>query len=473
MTGTAQGKSPLASGGLRVVLVGAASFAVGAAAVATSDRPLLALTLLGTLALGAAAWLAVTRFELLTLLMIAGRTAIDLAHGGPGDETLRLSVLITGAYTVVSIAWLIVRWSQHPLRFSPISKAVAVLTATAITSGFLSEDRVEALTGASRWIFLTIFVVVLDNLVKDERAVRRLLLAVCASTIVPLAVGLWQFVADRGRLSDGISRVQGSFAHPNTYGFYLAVIGIALLAVIKSLPTLHRVASRVLLLLVTVSLIVTYSRTSYVAFAAGVLVLGIAGRRWLLLAVTLIAIAAAPLVPAIGERLADIGEGPTLRGTPGNSLTWRLDYWKDVIEVGEGRRVTGVGLGVVSDLTEQGREPHSDFVRSFVELGALGLAAYVGFLFVIGVQARGALRRTRTKTGPSTLPRGLAEALAGIYVAYLVESLTGNPMTQLILLWYVLALAVAAVQLGRNAASDTTEAPVDAHVLRVAEPISG
>ncbi len=436
--------------GRMLAVLGPASLAIVGVAVIASDRPLVVTVSVGAIVLMAAIAIGVRRFELLTLLMVGGRTAIDLAHPGVDEEALRLSVLITGLYTLISIIWLILRRFERPLRISPIGIAVAVVTSAAILSGVLSDDRVTALTGASRWVFLTVFVVVLDNLLTDQAAVRRLLLAVGASTIVPLGFGVWQFIEGRGRLIDGISRIEGSFAHPNTYGFYLAVIGLALIAVIRSLPGVYKLVSRVLLVVVIASLVVTYSRTSYAAFAVGVIVIALMGRRWLLLAVTLATIAVAPFVPAVGERLADLGEGPTLRGTPGNSLTWRLDYWQTVVEVGEGRRATGVGLGVVSELTDSGREPHNDFVRSFVELGAIGLAAYIGFLLVMGWQVRTALMRTQSETGPPSPKRGLAEGFAGIFAAYLIESVTGNPMTQLILLSYVVAIALAACQSGRD-----------------------
>jgi O-antigen ligase len=199
-----------------------------------------------------------------------------------------------------------------------------------------------------------------------------------------------------------------------------------------------------LLLAVIANLVATYSRTSYVAFAVGLVAIVVLGRRWLLLVIIAGAIAFAPLVPGIGDRLADLGEGTTVRGTPGNSLAWRVDYWGEVIDAGEGRRVTGLGLGVASDSTAQGREPHNDLVRTYVELGGIGLAAYLGFLLAMGWQVRRSLVRTRPATGPPGLPRALAEGYAGILAAYLVGSLTGNLMTQLALLWYVLAVAAAA-----------------------------
>jgi putative inorganic carbon (hco3(-)) transporter len=458
--------------GRLLVVLGPVSLAIVGVAVLVSNRLMVGIVFIGTVVLIASIVIGVRHFEFLTLLMIGGRTAIDLAHPGVDEEALRLSVLVTGLYTLISVVWLIVRRLERPLRISPIGKAVAVVTMTAILSGVLSDERVAALIGASRWVFLSVFVVVLDNLLTDQRAVRRLLVAIGVSTIVPLGFGIWQLVEGQGRLIDGISRIEGSFAHPNTYGFYLAVIGLALIGVIRSLPIAQKLIARALLLVVVASLVVTYSRTSYAAFAAGVIVMAILGRRWMLLGITLVTIAVAPLIPAVGGRLADLGEGATLRGTPGNSLTWRLDYWQTVVEVGEGRRATGVGLGVVSELTDSGREPHNDFVRAFVELGVIGLAAYVVFLLVMGWQARTALRRTQPETGRPGLPRCLAEGFAGICAAYLVESVTGNPMTQLILLSYVIALALAA----SHSASDWAvppRRPDGIDVGRRPEPIYG
>ena len=431
---------------LLLATVAGVSLTIAAVVGIDSDRPQALTAFFATIGVVTAVVLAVTRFEMVTYLMIACRTAIDLTHPGTDDGTLRFSVWITGAYAGISILWLITRRSDRPVRITPLCLGVAGVAAAAVLSGLIADDRVKALTGASRWVFLTVLVLVLDNLISEQK-VRRLLVAIAASTFVPVLLGVWQLIGDRDRLVEGIFRIEGSFAHPNTYGFYLAVIGLALIASIRSLPGALKPAARVWLLVVIVSLVYTFSRTSYAAFAVGVVAIAMVGRRWLLLGLAVISIVVAPLIPAIGDRLADLGEGTTLRGTPGNSLTWRIDYWQTVIEAGEGRRVTGVGLGVVSEITESGREPHNDFVRSFVELGAIGLVAYVGFLLALGWQARNALARTRERRSaiPPDMSRCLAEGFAGIFAAYLIESVTGNPMTQLIILWYVIALAVAAL----------------------------
>jgi hypothetical protein len=70
----------------------------------------------------------------------------------------------------------------------------------------------------------------------------------------------------------------------------------------------------------------------------------------------------------------------------------------------------------------------------------------------MGSQVYAALMRTKSGTERRRLPRCLAEGFAGIFAAYLIESVTGNPMTQLILLSYVVVLALAACQSARHVA---------------------
>jgi O-antigen ligase len=426
--------------GWRIGALLAVSVAVVMLSVLVSRQPMAVAAIVGlTVLVG----LAAIRFETLTLLMIGSRTAVELAHTGADQEPWRLSVVITGAYTLAAVVWLVERGRRGSLRLSPVSVGAVAVTAAAVLAGLLSEQREEALLGASRWVFLTVFIVALESLVTDDRAVRRLLVAVGGSTLFPLAIGTWQLVTGGGRLVDGISRVDGSFAHPNTYGFYLVTMALSVIAIGRQLPVRYRVTTSLLGAALIVNLLATYSRTSYVAFAAGLIVISVTGRRWWLLMATAGAIVAAPFLPVIADRFADIGDPFTVRGTAGNSLAWRIEYWQEVLRVGEGRRVTGLGLGLVSEVTAQGREPHNDFLRAFVEMGAIGLVAYTALLVAIGRQARLALLRSSPAVGPAGIPHALAVAFAGVLAAYLVGSLTGNLMTQLVLLWYVLALAVA------------------------------
>lgn len=441
-----------------------ASLAIPAAAVAASSDLFMTATVAAVIGLILVFAIALTRFELLTFLMIAARTAIDITHSSDSEQGVSLSAIVTGAYTLTALVWLLARRIRRPLRLSKVAIAAIAVAVAASLSGALSTDREQALLGASRWVFLAVFLVVLENLIVDEKRVHRLLIAICVSTVVPLGLGTWQLLAGGGRVIDGIMRIEGSFAHPNSYGFYLAVVGIGLIALIGHIPRLFRVVGLALLPVILINLVATFSRTSYVAFVVGVFAVAFLARRWALLAFTVAAVSAMPLIPGVSERFADLGEGTTLRGTPGDSLSWRIDYWEDVINAGEGWRVTGLGLGVVSDTTEQGREPHNDLLRAYVELGVIGLVAFLSFLLALGWHIRRALSGAPSASGSRELPRALVIGNAGIFSAYLVGSITGNLMTQLILLMYVVAFAAAAGPSTRCDIGDAKRALAPSHV---------
>lgn len=432
-----------------------ASLAVVVGAVLTSASPVLASATIIACAVALTAWLAVTRFELFTLVMIAARTAVDIAHTGADAGPLRLSAIVTGVYTVAAVGWLVRRRIRGRLRVSAVSVWVAVFALIALISAGFSAEPAVALDGASKWIFLAAFVLVLDNLIVDGRSVQKVLIAVVASTLVPLTMGMWQFFFGAVE-SDGLPRIEGSFSHPNTFGFYLVVIVLVLVAVMPEIKRSWRVPAGLILLASIVSLMATYSRTSYASLLIGLGVLIVLGRRWALLAICAIALAASLMFPGVQERVSDIGTATTVRGTSGDTLSWRLGYWQVVMEAGEDQRITGLGLGVASQVTDQGREPHNDYLRALVEVGILGLLAYIGLMAAIGRSIFRALRVTNSNSRHGPLSRALAEGFAAVFAAYLVGSLTGNLMTQLVLLWYVLAVGVVATvpfEPGRRIAS--------------------
>ncbi len=426
------------------LILGSASLGVLVAAITISMIPELAIGTIALVLTGGLTYFAYRDFEKFTLLMIAARTWVEITHTSGDAGVLRVAVIATGGYTLIAAIWLTRRFLDRKLRISGLGATVAAFTAAAIISASFSQLKEQAFWGASKWVFLTIFVVAIDNLVVDKRAIRRLVTAVAISSVLPLSLGIWQFISGNVDTSDGFARIQGSFSHPNTYGFYLAVIGLMFVSTYRHLGRKQKLAVAVLLPAVLVSLLATYSRTSYAAFLVGLVVLSIVGRRYTLMALGAVAIAGALLFPGVSERIDEVGTATTVRGTAGDTLTWRLDYWKVIIDAGEGHRVTGLGLGVASQSTAQEREPHNDYLRALVEVGWIGLISFGAFIVALAMRVFRSLRMTQRTQGVDGLPRGLAEGFAAIFVAYLVGSLTGNLMTQLILLWYVLAIAGAA-----------------------------
>jgi len=106
--------------------------------------------------------------------------------------------------------------------------------------------------------------------------------------------------------------------------------------------------------------------------------------------------------------------------------------------------VTGIGLKGTRFLTDQSKAPHNDFLRAFAETGALGLLAFVVVLFALVAIARRALQLAQPG-----LARGVAVGFAAVLVAYVVDSVGDNLMSEVVVLWYFYAFAACAFAVAR------------------------
>jgi putative inorganic carbon (HCO3(-)) transporter len=279
---------------------------------------------------------------------------------------------------------------------------------------------------------------VLQQMLGDGASVRRVIAACYASAIVPLMVAAYQAFTAGGSSPEGVSRVRGTFAHPNALGFYLVILtvmGIALL------PHLTRNVRPLLLLLLWGSILVvvlTYSRGSWFALLLGSIALS---------------------VPPITARLSDLGEGPSTAGVRGNSLQWRFDYWNTVLALSNDSPIIGIGPKMTQYATDEAKVPHNDFLRAYVEMGVLGLTAYAVVVLTLIYTARRAIRRAA-----AGFDRGVAVGFAGCVTALILFSVAENLMSQVVVLWYFAAFAAAAIAVssstsqagGRHAFPDPT-----------------
>jgi O-antigen ligase len=200
-------------------------------------------------------------------------------------------------------------------------------------------------------------------------------------------------------------------------------------------------------------LLLTYSRGSWIAFVLGVVLVGMLQSRVVFAWMAAGALLVVGALPSVVARLSDLGTGNSVTGSAGNSLTWRLDYWASVVQLNHTNPVTGIGLKGTRFLTDQSKAPHNDFLRAYAETGALGLLAFVLVLVAFVAIARHALRQA-----DAGLARGVAVGFAAVLVAYVVDSVGDNLMSEVVVLWYVYAFAACAFAVGRLGARGSGEA---------------
>jgi O-antigen ligase len=288
---------------------------------------------------------------------------------------------------------------------------------------------------------------VLERLVTDRARLGRLLVACYVSALLPLAVGLYQAVSGRGMFRvAGVSRVRGTFVHPNSFAYYLVllvVMGVALW------PHVGSVARRPLGVLVVTGasmLVLTYSRGGWVAALAGLVIVGLLQSRRLIVGLVAACLVTVLAMPSVVGRIADLGEGPTARGTAGNSFAWRVEHWQATAGLAARNPVTGIGLKMTQYGRDRARAPHNDPLRMAVETGATGLLAYLGLAAALVAVARRALARTHVG-----IERGVAVGFAGCLAAFGLASMGANLLSQVVVAWYMAAFAAAALAVARQA----------------------
>ncbi|HEY8216545.1 MAG TPA: O-antigen ligase family protein [Acidimicrobiia bacterium] len=455
---------PSANATRRVPLVLLALFALVALAIgfAVGTGPELSSTqlFLGAGVVGGVAFalVAVNRFWWLILVLFAVRASLDAlkpAEGGGGG--LEAGTIVGVVFLVTASVWLFVQWRSDQL--APIS--VAGTSFLALGAAYLLSTPgavapFASVQSAMKVVAVAVMYVVLEQIfVRAPERIVSLLAATLASLIVPAIVALSQV----GRSPDqetvpglvDISRLQGTFVHPNMFAAYLVVVGLLAFALVPHLPRWRSLLIVVIILVVPL-LIMTYARGAWIGFYVGLLFIGLAQSRVLLIGIFTATIVIALAVPSVTDRLSDLdiaksGHAPKTdqpRQIDANSAEWRVDYWREVLPMFEDSPVTGIGTDMIRRSTPEHAPAHSAFIDTIVETGVAGALTLLAVAISVLLGIRRAGRRLRD--GPA---RGLVVGAGAIGLALLVQFFSESLMTQPAILWYAVGPIAWAVAAGR------------------------
>jgi O-antigen ligase len=424
----------VAAGGLAATLAGTA--------LSSSDASLRlvlvpAVLVAGVLAVAAALF----RFEAFLLGALVVRSSLD-ALGGAASRATEPATALGALFLAAGLAWLFVNRARLH-RPSPVTWAALAFTAAAALSLPGSAAPSRGLLDLVRIAGAVLLLVVVEQVVRGDPARRRLLAALVASAAVPLAVLASQSLTGASAAVRGdVSRFTGTFNHPNPFAAYLGLLAVTFLAVRTAVGGRWSGLYTAAAVACGAGLLATYARGAWVGAVIGVVVVAALVDRRLLARLAVLVVAVVVLVPSVGARITDLEGERHLSGTAGNSLTWRLDYWGEVLDLA-GNPVTGIGLTGVSARLTTAVPPHNDFLRVYVETGLMGLAAYGALLGAMGWVAWRAARRAPTRLG-----RAMGVAATGCVAAFLWLSVSSNLISQVVVLWYLWApLGAAAAAL--------------------------
>lgn len=453
-----------------VVAVAAGSWV----AESSVDRDTLALVA-GVLGGGALALLAVTRFAAFVVLLIAIRASLDgLKLSGVGESNLtEPGVLVGGVLLVACVMWLLAQRAARCLvPLSATARWLLVFGGVAIIGAFGSSDPLTSAQAGVRVLASALSFVVIEQLLAQRpRLIRGLLVAAALSLVVPALVAVGQ-LATAEDLYDfsTVSRVEGSFVHPNSFAAYLVILAVTAFAVGQASTRVVRQCALVVGVVASVLLLFTYARGAWVALVLGLGYLLVKRRRTLVLVLVAVAAALVLLVPSVGSRLADLNSSPApaeIGDGTANSFEWRLRYWEEITPLARDNPITGIGLDQVPTRTAAMAEPHSVFVQSFVETGLLGFIALVGVVVALWRDLAAARRRAA-----EGFDRWMTLGATAVAAGMLVQMFTENLLTQVAIHLYLwIPIAYATSLLRRT--SSATDAEADASVPQVTAPTTG
>ncbi len=363
--------------------------------------------------------------------------------------------------TLVLLCWLVpflVRGQWSAFRTPPpMVPLLLFLCWNFVSAGFSLDPAfsVGEMGGLANLLVMLLFCNILDG---EGDAKPLIQLVIIMGGMVAL-VGLGQYVIDD--LGGVRHRITGPMSHYMTYSGILMLVDVMIIALLACTPARDRGRKIwwvwICLVLVTLALVMTYSRHAWVGLVAGIVVIAISIRSWKLVVVPMVLVALLVLAQGtLSERIQDIFDTST-----NVSNIDRLNQLKSGLQMISDHPLKGVGPGMVEPLypayrtTQAVKEVtshlHNTPVQLFAETGLVGLALWLWFVLrlftVLGgrLQGMGVFSRRPAPAGRPWDRRlfyqlGSLAAAAAFFTAGLFEYNFGDTEV-LVLFMFIISIA--------------------------------
>lgn len=438
----------------------------GGLAVALVSDPLLVAMLVAGAAFVAIGMIAPALFVGLLLLL---RPLLDQLTGTTVGAVPSANAAGAVAVVLVGVTAILLtntRRSTDP-RVTAAMVAILAVSGLAASQAFLefgSTIGIEPVVEIVRLLALLAVYLLAAQLFGSVRGVRTLMLIVALSAAAPAVLGLIELAKGPEPVAGySLGRISGPFVGPVPFSAFLAVCALVLIRVPREM--LGRLARYSLLAVILAALVATYSREGWLIFLIGITILYWRHSKAALVAVGAVCALLVFTVPGVEERTLPASADAGGRSAD-ESLSWRIENWRGLLDRYEERPLTGWGLVTTRyvnpraplnapDSGGRGYEAHNMAVRALVEGGPFMLAAYIALLVVLLLST---YRMTRDRDWPL---RPCAEVLFAIWAGIAVIALVSDDPTEATATMYVaLALtgALAAAHAGWRAGSDPDRA---------------
>ncbi len=326
---------------------------------------------------------------------------------------------------------------------SPLSAPLGTMSVVFLLTLIAGHAKLQFLTDREllassfyilRWLEYALLFFIVADVIRNEAAARRLMRWLFAAAALLAILGFIQlriFPDFRFMVPQGwdphLGRLLSTWFDPNFLGGFFAfvialVTGVAVFAAGK-----ERIALWVLNALLFAALVLTFSRSAYAAFFAGVMTLTLLKSRRMFLALLLVLAFVVTSVPRVQERI----EGAL---NLDETARLRLVSWENALAVYRDHPVTGIGYntyryvqviyGFQKDAAEHSAGgSDSSLLTILVTTGPVGLAVYVWILW-----ASLSIAWSSYRQGANQFTRGLGFGAVGALLSVIVHSFFLNSL---------------------------------------------
>ena len=276
---------------------------------------------------------------------------------------------------------------------------VLVFGFTLLVGTFTSYDRGDSVRVLTFFITSLALCFVLYASIRDEKGLQTvggfMYGVLFVMSLVALAQRVLGVEADAALtdmdLNAGMpGRVFSTLANPNNYAEFLVLFLPYAVAFVLALPKGSKWKKLLALGLIAplLSLLFTYSRSGWIAFAIALIIfVALYDKKYLPYLIILVLVAIPLLPDNIRNRILTIGN---MKDT---SSSYRVDIWTGCLDMLKDYWFTGIGLGTGGfakiyppyAIGISGVAPHSHmhFMEMLIELGALGFVGYICMTFTL------------------------------------------------------------------------------------------
>jgi len=397
----------------------------------------------------------VLNFEAGFLSLIFLRTSLDyFKTAGGGEGGFSVSAAASLVLIVLSVFYILYR-KVNIFSYKEVLPFSIFLLICGL-SIFASQDFLESISDWLRFVSIFFIYIVTRLIAVSEKKIRLVLKVILLSVLIPVFLGYYQFLTGSGyeTQSEG-GRIIGTFAHPNDFSSYLLVVLVfctAQLCEKESLISKKLLAPLVLLMLF--AFVLTFSRGSWVIFVFSMVVMGILRYRRILVFLPVFLVAALFLIPGVQDRIFEVLDPSHARATSG--WEWRLNAWAQVATLLSEKPIFGHGLSMV--FIKMGYLTHNDYLRLLVEVGIVGLLAYLWMAAQLLSRTWRDYKRTQ-----SNIAKSFHVGLLALTLGFLVRQAADNTLRNtaaMMFFWIFLALTRNIFLIDSELdAADTMKAP--------------